>query len=50
MHRDARGIDLVVGAKGSPMQLMLAGIYHLDAPTGQHSAFLCRGCLRRTEW
>ena len=27
MHRDARGIDLVVGAKGSPMQLMLAGIY-----------------------
>jgi putative ABC transport system permease protein len=34
MHRDARGVDLVVGAKGSPMQLMLAGIYHLDAPTG----------------
>jgi putative ABC transport system permease protein len=34
MHRDARGIDLVVGAKGSPMQLILAGIYHADAPTG----------------
>jgi putative ABC transport system permease protein len=34
MTRDARGIDLVIGAKGSPMQLMLAGIYHLDAPTG----------------
>ena len=34
MERDARGIDLVVGAKGSPMQLILAGIYHLDAPTG----------------
>ncbi|HKU46430.1 MAG TPA: FtsX-like permease family protein [Burkholderiales bacterium] len=34
MYRDARGIDLVVGAKGSPMQLILAGIYHLDAPTG----------------
>ena len=34
MGRDARGIDLVVGAKGSPMQLMLAGIYHLDAPPG----------------
>jgi len=34
MQRDARGIDLVVGAKGSPMQLILAGIYHLDAPTG----------------
>jgi len=34
MHRDARSIDLVVGAKGSPMQLILSGIYHLDAPTG----------------
>lgn len=34
MQSDARGIDLVVGAKGSPMQLMLSGIYHLDAPTG----------------
>jgi putative ABC transport system permease protein len=34
MQRDARGVDLVVGAKGSPMQLMLSGIYHLDAPTG----------------
>jgi putative ABC transport system permease protein len=34
MQRDARGIDLVVGAKGSPMQLILAGIYHADAPTG----------------
>jgi putative ABC transport system permease protein len=34
MHRDARGIDLVVGAKGSPMQLILSGIYHADAPTG----------------
>jgi putative ABC transport system permease protein len=34
MYRDARGIDLVVGAKGSPMQLILSGIYHVDAPTG----------------
>jgi putative ABC transport system permease protein len=34
MGRDARGIDLVVGAKGSPMQLILSGIYHLDAPAG----------------
>lgn len=34
MNRDAQGIDLVVGAKGSPMQLILAGIYHADAPTG----------------
>jgi putative ABC transport system permease protein len=34
MHRDARGIDLVVGAKGSPMQIILSSIYHLDVPTG----------------
>jgi putative ABC transport system permease protein len=34
MQRDARGIDLVVGAKGSPMQIILSAIYHLDVPTG----------------
>jgi hypothetical protein len=34
LDRDAKGIDLVVGAKGSAMQLMLAGIFHLDVPTG----------------
>ncbi|CAG1009272.1 ABC transporter permease YtrF [Burkholderiales bacterium] len=31
---DARGIDLVVGAKGSPLQLVLAGVYHVDVPPG----------------
>jgi putative ABC transport system permease protein len=34
LRRDLAGIDLVVGAKGSPMQLMLAGVFHLDSPTG----------------
>jgi putative ABC transport system permease protein len=34
MTRDARGIDLVAGAKGSPMQVILSAIYHLDVPTG----------------
>jgi putative ABC transport system permease protein len=34
LNRDAQGIDLVVGAKGSALQLILAGIFHLDAPTG----------------
>jgi len=37
MQRDARGIDLVVGAKGSPMQIILSSIYHLDVPTGNVS-------------
>jgi putative ABC transport system permease protein len=34
LARDLAGVDLVVGAKGGPMQLMLAGVFHLDAPTG----------------
>ncbi len=34
LQRDVRGIDLVVGAKGSPMQLILSAVFHLDAPTG----------------
>jgi len=34
LTRDAEGIDLVVGAKGSALQLILAGIFHVDAPTG----------------
>ncbi|WP_204302951.1 hypothetical protein, partial [Klebsiella pneumoniae] len=34
LRRDLAGIDLVVGAKGSPMQIMLAGVFHVDAPTG----------------
>ncbi len=34
MGQDARGIDLVAGAKGSAMQLVLSAVFHLDAPTG----------------
>src|SRR6476620_10183605 len=33
-ERDVAGIDVVVGAKGSPMQLILSGVFHLDVPTG----------------
>ena len=33
-ERDLSGIDLVVGAKGSPLQLILAGVFHIDVPTG----------------
>ena len=32
--RDAQGIDLVLGAKGSPVQLVLSSVYHADIPTG----------------
>ena len=34
LARDARGIDLVIGAKGSPVQLVLSSVYHADVPTG----------------
>jgi len=34
LTRDAEGIDLVVGAKGSPLQIVLAGVYHADVPPG----------------
>jgi putative ABC transport system permease protein len=32
--KDAEGIDLVVGAKGSPLQLILSSVFHVDQPTG----------------
>lgn len=32
--RNLGGIDLVAGAKGSPMQLILSTVFHADAPTG----------------
>lgn len=34
MQQDLARVDLVVGAKGSPLQIVLAGLFHLDAPTG----------------
>lgn len=33
-EKNLAGIDLVIGAKGSPLQLILSGMYHVDAPTG----------------
>ncbi|MGE0331693.1 MAG: FtsX-like permease family protein [Ramlibacter sp.] len=33
-ERDLAGIDAVVGAKGSPLQLILAGVFHIDVPPG----------------
>ena len=33
-RRNLAGIDLVVGAKGSPLQLILSSVLHIDSPTG----------------
>lgn len=35
--RNIKDIDMVLGAKGSPLQLILANVYHIDAPTGNIS-------------
>jgi putative ABC transport system permease protein len=37
LDNDLRDIDMVVGAKGSPLQLVLSAVYHVDAPTGNIS-------------
>lgn len=34
MSYDSKNIDIVVGAKGSPLQLILSSVYHIDIPTG----------------
>ena len=35
--KNIKGIDMVVGAKGSPLQLILAAVYQIDNPTGNIS-------------
>ncbi|MCA1764012.1 MAG: ABC transporter permease [Cryomorphaceae bacterium] len=32
--KNIRGVDMVVGAKGSPLQLILSAVYQIDNPTG----------------
>jgi putative ABC transport system permease protein len=34
MERDGANVDLVIGAKGSPLQLVLSALYQIDVPTG----------------
>ena len=34
LSRDAKPVDLVVVAKGSPLQLILSSVFHVDVPTG----------------
>lgn len=37
LNNNSKDIDLVVGAKGSPLQLILSSIYYIDFPTGNIS-------------
>lgn len=34
LDNNSKQVDLVVGAKGSPLQLILSTLYHVDNPTG----------------
>lgn len=36
-RKNIRGIDMVVGAKGSPLQLILSAVFQVDNPTGNIS-------------
>lgn len=34
LSQDSQNIDLVIGSKGSPLQIILSSVYHIDIPTG----------------
>lgn len=34
LEKQIEGVDMVLGAKGSPLQLILSSVYNVDAPTG----------------
>jgi putative ABC transport system permease protein len=36
-EKNLAGVDVVMGAKGSPLQMILCNMYHIDAPTGNIS-------------
>ena len=36
-EKNLGGVNMVVGAKGSPLQMILSSMYHIDSPTGNIS-------------
>lgn len=49
MNNNLKGIDMVVGAKGSPLQLILSSVYHVDSPTGNISLKEARS-IEKIQW
>ncbi len=37
IEKNIRDVDMVIGAKGSPMQIILSALFHIDFPTGNIS-------------
>lgn len=46
LTKNSKGIDLVVGAKGSPLQIILSSVFHIDYPTGNISLNEARNLSR----
>ena len=44
-EKNLAGVDVVLGAKGSPLQLILCNMYHVDVPTGNISLHSARPFL-----
>lgn len=45
-EKNLGGVNMVIGAKGSPLQLILSSMYHIDAPTGNISIKEAKPFLR----
>jgi putative ABC transport system permease protein len=43
LYRNIDGINMVISAKGSPLQMILSSVYHIDVPTGNIP-------LKKTKW
>ncbi len=43
LYKNIDGINMVVAAKGSPLQMILSSVYHIDVPTGNIP-------LKKTRW
>ncbi len=46
-NRNIKNIDFVLGAKGSPLQLILSSVYQVDAPTGNINYSKVKELLKR---
>lgn len=44
--RNIKDIDMVLGAKGSPLQLILSAVYQVDAPTGNINMLEARRVMK----
>lgn len=46
LRKNQAGVNMVIGAKGSPLQLVLSSLYHIDSPTGNISIAKAKPFMR----